>query len=204
MLEFLAGEARFCGWVFGKEISEIFTLSDINKAGAKFNWEKLNWINSQYIKNMEPTKLHKILKKYWSEMGWDSPSQEWDFKLTALIKDSLVLLNNAIDESKPFFSIPPLQEDGKDFLKNNECKDSLGYVLKILKDKNFEKLNKENAKEILNKISKEHSIKKGVLMKSLRVAFFGCLSGPDLIQSWELFSENKSDILRIERCITSS
>jgi len=34
----------------------------------------------------------------------------------------------------------------------------------------------------------------------LRVAFFGCLSGPDLIQSWELFSENKIDIPLIERC----
>ena len=38
-------------------------------------------------------------------------------------------------------------------------------------------------------------------MKSLRIAFFGCLSGPDLIQSWELFSEKKSDIPLIERCL---
>ena len=38
-------------------------------------------------------------------------------------------------------------------------------------------------------------------MKSLRVAFFGCLSGPDLIQSWELLSENKRDITLIERCL---
>ena len=53
----------------------------------------------------------------------------------------------------------------------------------------------------INEISKIHNVKKGILMKSLRVAFFGCLSGPDLIQSWELFSENKSDILRIERCL---
>ena len=39
-------------------------------------------------------------------------------------------------------------------------------------------------------------------MKSLELPF-GCLSGPDLIQSWELFSENKTDNLRIERCIRS-
>jgi len=40
-------------------------------------------------------------------------------------------------------------------------------------------------------------------MKSLRVAFFGSLSGPDLIQSWELFSEIKTDRTRIERCLKS-
>jgi len=40
-------------------------------------------------------------------------------------------------------------------------------------------------------------------MKSLRVAFFGSLSGPDLIQSWELFPESKTDRSRIERCLKS-
>ena len=38
-------------------------------------------------------------------------------------------------------------------------------------------------------------------MKSLRVAFFGSLSGPDLIQSWELFAESNTDRNRIERCL---
>jgi len=66
------------------------------------------------------------------------------------------------------------------------------------------KLEKEKAKEIINEISKMHNVKKGILMKSLRVAFFGCLSGPDLIQSWELISESKSDISRIERCLKST
>ena len=46
-----------------------------------------------------------------------------------------------------------------------------------------------------------HNVKKGILMKSLRVAFFGSPSWPDLIQSWELFSESKTDISRIERCL---
>ena len=63
------------------EISKIFDLSDINKAGAKFSWEKLNWINSQYIKNMESIKLSKIMKKYWDENNWEPPSQEWAYKL---------------------------------------------------------------------------------------------------------------------------
>ena len=58
--------------------------------------------------------------------------------------------------------------------------------------------------EKINEISKIHNVKKGILMKSLRVAFFGCLSGPDLIQSWELLSESKSDISRIKRCLITN
>ncbi len=185
------------------EISKFFDLSDINKAGAKFSWEKLNWINSQYIKNMESLKLSEIIWKYWDNMGWEPPSQEWAIKLAILIKDSMILLRDAIDQSKPFFLIPPIQKEGQDFLENNDCKVSLRLVLNYLIEKNGLKLENENAKEIVNEISKTHNIKKGILMKSLRVAFFGSLSGPDLIQSWVLFSESKSDLTRIERCLKS-
>ena len=83
----------------------------------------------------------------------------------------------------------------------------LGWSIKspaseILSLSVISKVTKDVAREIISKISIDHSIKKGILIKSLRVAFFGCLSGPDLIQSWELFSENKTDITLIERCLT--
>ncbi len=207
----LANYMAFLGWSIKNpkgeilslsEISKVFNLSEVNKAGAKFNWEKLNWINSQYIKKMELTKLNKYIKKYWEDMGWESPSTEWDLKLTNLIRDSMILLKDAIDQSKPFFSLSEMQKEGEEFLKNNsDAKESLKTVLCYLKGENISFINSDKAKKIIDDISVKKSIKKGILMKSLRVAFFGCLSGPDLIQSWELLSLNKSDITLIERCL---
>jgi len=185
------------------EISEIFDLSDINKAGAKFSWEKLNWINSQYIKKMESIKLVEIIRKYWDDNGWVPPSQEWAFKLAILLRDSMTLLKDSIDQARPFFLIPKIQKEGQDFLENNDGKASLKLILNYLIEQEIGKLDKDKAKEIINEISKIHNVKKGILMKSLRVAFFGSLCGPDLIQSWELFSESKTDISRIERCLKS-
>ncbi len=211
--EALANYMAFLGWspksseseiLSLDEISKIFDLSDINKAGAKFNWEKLNWINSQHIKNMEITKLSKIIKRYWHDMCWESPSQEWSTKLVILIRDSMILLKDAIDQSKPFFLLPPIQKEGQDFLENTDSKKSLEIFLNYLTKQNAGEIDKHKAKEIINEISKRHNFKKGILMKSLRVAFFGCLSGPDLIQSWELLSESKSDISRIERCLVTN
>jgi len=115
----------------------------------------------------------------------------------------MTLLKDSIDQSKPFFVIPSIQKEGQDFLESNDSKLSLKLVLNYLIDQNTFKLNKEKAKGIINEISKMHNIKKGILMKSLRVAFFGSLSGPDLIQSWELFAESKTDRPRIERCLKS-
>ena len=120
-------------------------------------------------------------------MGWESPSKEWDLKLTNLIRDSLILLKDVIDQSKPFFALSPLQSEGKDFLKNNrEAKESLKLILCHLKEKNVSVIDRDKAKEIINNIFIKFN-KKGILMKSLRVAFFGCLSGPDLIESWGIF-----------------
>ena len=210
--EALANYMAFLGWspksaeseiLSLDEISKIFELSEINRAGAKFSWEKLNWINSQYIKNMESVKLCEIISKYWDDMGWEPPSQDWAIKLAILIKDSMTLLKDAIDQTKPFFLLPAIQKEGQDFLEKNDGKSSLKLILNYLIKQNTEKLDKEKAKELINEISKMHNVKKGILMKSLRVAFFGSLSGPDLIQSWELFSENKCDISRIERCLKS-
>ena len=209
--EALANYMAFLGWSIKasgseilslSEISKVFNLSDVNKAGAKFSWEKLNWINSQYIKKMELTKLSNFIKKYWNDMGWESPSKEWDLKLTDLIRDSMILLKDAIEQSKPFFSLSKMQKEGKEFLENKiEAKESLEYILFHLREENISNITNDKAREIINKISTKHSIKKGILMKSLRVAFFGCLSGPDLIQSWELLSENNTDIVLIERCL---
>jgi len=132
-----------------------------------------------------------------------APSKEWACKLAILLKDSMTLLKDAIDQSEPFFLIPTIQKEGQDFLENRESKLSLKLILNYLIEQNIIKLNKDKAKEIINEISKKHNIKKGILMKSLRVAFFGSLSGPDLIQSWELFAESKTDRTRIERCLKS-
>ena len=153
---------------------------------------------------MESIKLSEIMKKYWDDNGWEPPSQEWAYKLAILIRDSMTLIKDSIDQSKPFFLIPTIQKEGQDFLENDDSKRSLELILNYLNEQNTIKLDKEIAKKIINEISKNNNVKKGILMKSLRVAFFGSLSGPDLIQSWELFSESKTDISRIERCIKST
>tara|TARA_Y100000589_G_scaffold330052_1_gene378514 strand:+ start:58 stop:1494 length:1437 start_codon:yes stop_codon:yes gene_type:complete len=183
-----------------EKISKIFELDDVNKAGAKFNWEKLNWINSQYIKNMKSNDLLAIFIKYWKKKDWEPPSQEWGLKLTSLIQDSIIVLNDVVEQSEPFFISPEIDQKGKDFLKNDEINSYLKNIIDLI-NKNNKIINTNSAKEIIEEIAKRYAIKKGMIMKSLRLAFFGCLSGPDLIESWVLLSEKGEDILRIKRAL---
>ena len=182
------------------EISQNFKLHNVNKSGAKFNWEKLNWINSQYIKNLRLEKLHDISQKYWMDKGWEEPSKSWGLKLISLLQDSLILLNDIVSQSEPFFENPFLNEEAKSFLKKDEVKECLKLIYANL-NKNRKDLDSTAFKYLLDEISKTNKIKKGLLMRSLRMALFGSLSGPDLIQSWVLLSERDLDIERIKRCL---
>lgn len=46
-----------------KELVEVFDLNRVNKAGAVFNIEKLNWFNKEYIKLLSPEEKLKIIAK---------------------------------------------------------------------------------------------------------------------------------------------
>ncbi len=44
-----------------KELTEVFDISRVQKAGAVFNVDKLDWLNAQYLKKMEASALAKLL-----------------------------------------------------------------------------------------------------------------------------------------------
>ena len=57
----LANYMSLLGWTPEDSTQEQFTMEDaakqfdferVNKAGAKFDWNKLNWLNSQYNTSM--------------------------------------------------------------------------------------------------------------------------------------------------------
>lgn len=65
----LANYMTLLGWTppDGQEIFDLhtaakqFSLSRVNKAGAKFDWDKLDWINSQYLHKMSPEELLPLI-----------------------------------------------------------------------------------------------------------------------------------------------
>ena len=183
------------------EISKIFNFNKVNKASAKFDWEKLNWLNSQVLHEMSAENLLKNLNPLFQEHGWNIPSKEWGINLMDLIGPSLVLINDGVNQAKPFFEEPELRNDGKKQLEINEVKVILKFVLEKIESLESALFNKEKAMDLINQASKNCEVKKGLVMKTLRAALFGTLNGPDLIQSWVLLSRFGKDRARISRFI---
>ena len=113
----------------------------------------------------------------------------------------MVLINDGVDQAKPFFEEPKLNNDGKKQLELKEAKVILKFVVEKLESLNASLTTKDEALDLINQATKSCSVKKGLVMKSLRAALFGTLNGPDLIQSWVLLSRFSKDRTRISRFI---
>jgi glutamyl-tRNA synthetase len=207
----LANYMSLLGWSPPDE-QEIFTLEEaaskfqlerINKAGAKFDWDKLDWINSQYLHNMSAGELTDLLIPYWQEAGFDFHPQSdrgWLEEIAALIGPSLTRLSEAADMSRVFFTDGvDIDGDAKDMLRQEDAKTALQAVADATESN--PNLTLDDAQAIVKTITKEQKVKKGLVMKSLRAALTGALQGPDLMHSWMILNRKGRDRPRLQQAL---
>ncbi|MEB3180000.1 MAG: glutamate--tRNA ligase [Nostocaceae cyanobacterium] len=210
--EALANYMTLLGWSSPDSTQEIFTLEEaakqfgferVNRAGAKFDWSKLDWINSQYIHKMPADKLTDLLIPYWEEAGYTfdgGRNRAWLEQLTTLIGSSLTRLPDAVDMTKLFFTdTVEYSEEAKAQILQEGSIPALEAVLVALQT--GEPLSEAGAQSTIKQVIKAQNIKKGLIMRSLRAALTGELHGPDLIQSWLLLSQLGLDKLRLQQAI---
>jgi glutamyl-tRNA synthetase len=184
------------------EAAKLFTLDRVSKAGAKFDWDKLDWINSQYLHAKSPTELVDLLLPFWREAGYKfDPSQRpWLEEIAGLIGASLTRLTDGVDQAKLFFDEAVTYEgDAIDLLRTEGVDQALQAVLAALED--HPELTPEDAKGLIKQVTKETKLKKGLIMRSMRAALTGALHGPDLIQSWVILHQKGWDTKRIQAAL---
>lgn len=194
------------GWSPVEGMAEIFTLGEaaqhfsferVNRAGAKFDWDKLNWLNSQYLHSLPVPDLLKELIPIWQGAGYEfNPDADWLVTLTELLQASLTKLTDAIDQAAPFFT-PTITHDpdATAQLAQAESRQALELILAYRKEES--ELSPDMANEIIKKVTKELGVKKGLVMRSLRAALLGSVHGPDLITSWLILAKRQLDLRRL-------
>lgn len=195
MINFIA----FLGWNPGTE-DEIFSLPElvqkfslerVQKAGAIFNLEKLNWLNGHYIREMKTIDLAKTIlircksEKWFKETTYNSITEESltcdsdmesnnFLKYTACIQTRMKTLNDGPEMIKPFL-LEELDYDTKLFEHKKMKIDKATAVLALEHSlPALEELddysNEEILKETLAKVIEKLGVKNGQVLWPLRVA----------------------------------
>jgi glutamyl-tRNA synthetase len=199
------------GWS-APDAQELFTLEAaapqfdfdrVNKAGAKFDWDKLNWINSQYLHALPPEELVELLIPYWQGAGFNfdpATDRSWLLQLTSLIGASLARLDECVEMSQTFFAdaVTP-NEEAAAKLSQPGAQEVLTSLCAALKEK--PDLTESDAQELIKQVTKAQNVKKGVTMQSLRAALTGEAHGPDLIQTLLLLHQHQLAVPRIDRAV---
>ena len=182
LAEALNNYMAFLGWsnedekeVYSlNELIESFSIDGINKSGAKFDPEKLLWLNSQHIQSMGNEKLSGMVSK---EMN--VPIEKAS-KIAVMIKPRLEKLYGLKESFNYLLNRPEFDEKAVSKLNNQETKKSLEVVLSFFEN-NKAMVPVKIKEELFVKLS-ENNIKPGKTMPAIRVALVGKLEGPDLFE----------------------
>jgi glutamyl-tRNA synthetase len=213
--EALVNYMTLLGWSPPDSTQELFTLEEaakefsfdrVNKAGAKFDWAKLDWINSQYLHKMPASELVELLIPYWKEAGFEFDpvgDRAWLEQMAVVIGPSLTRLPEAVDMTRMFFTESvEFSAEAVDQLK----KEGAGEVVQAILDTlaNYPELTSEEAQQLIATVTKHKKVKKGLVMRSLRAALTGDVHGPDLIESWVLLHQQGIDKTRLQQALTQA
>lgn len=177
------------------EIVRKFDLTRVNKSGAVFDVEKLNWMNNQYIQSMDLNRLYKLSIPYLIDANYIDPKEELDkerlLKILDLTRDGLDYLEQIPTETELFFTEFEFEniESAKEEIDDPEVKDVLTGLIKELN--NLEDFSSGNIKTVFNKVRKETGVGGRKFYHPLRLVLTGRESGPDLVSFSEIIGKEE-------------
>jgi glutamyl-tRNA synthetase len=212
--EALANYMTLLGWSPPEPMTERFSLAEatphfgfdrVNKAGAKFDWAKLNWLNSQVLHELAPGELVEQLRPVWQGANYDfaAVDQAWLEQLVALIGPSLETLPDGIALSR-FYVAAAIDLDEEATKQVQQPGASTVLEALLAPEVSLNGLTQETAQALIKQVVKEHKLKKGLVMRTLRGALMGAMKGPDMLQSWLLLNQRGWDRSRLQAALTIS
>jgi glutamyl-tRNA synthetase len=188
----------FLGWNPGTEkemytmddLIRDFSLSRVQKAGARFNVDKAKWFNGQHMKNADIDELTNQFIPYLEEKGIELPYEKVK-QLVEMGRGRANFVKDIYDAVKYFFEKPESYD--RKIMRKKWTPETPGILLE-LKDK-FEEVtnwNTENIKKAFEDFVNEKGYEFGDVMPALRLVMTGMGFGPDIFGIIETIGKEES------------
>ena len=162
----------------------LFDIKDVNKTPAIFDIDKLNWINSQYIKKESPEDLLEKILPFLIEKGYiqkENLDREYLLNVIKLFKERISTLKDFVYWADFFFKeeIIPEPEAEEKFLNKDLSKEFSLFLERLNK---LEEFNPTTIEACFRQLVKELNIEARQLIHPIRVALTGKTVGPGLFE----------------------
>jgi len=193
-----------------EEIIKDFDLKRVQKGGAIFNINKLNWFNHQYLKLLPKEKIYSYFEEYLKENkpNWDYLNSDIEYfkkildleltrinRFSDIFESSDYLLKKEIDYPKELL----IWKGENELTTKKSLIDALN-VIEAISEKDFNQINLQS--KFANLIESDASYKnnRGKILWPLRVALSGKQASPGPFELSELLGK-KETIRRITNAI---
>ena len=176
-----------------QELVELFDLSKVRKAAAQFDQRKLDWLNSQYLKQTPRAKLAELLAQRVIAKGWLAQDYDrtWMERIAGLVQDRLKVLEDIEEEHRFFFEDPPTydEEAVNQFIRQ----EGVGKRLVTLKDRLSRLPAFETAavEGVTRALVTEQQLQSKDLIHPTRVAVTGRAVSPPLFEVMSILGQEK-------------
>ena len=160
-----------------EEIVDAFDLKEVQKGGARFDYEKAKWVNQQHVQRLNIEDAKSLVLKRSTELNEHFDS-EAILKIVTLIQERIVLLNDIPVLCDMFLNNPKVyDEKGMQKISKLELDPLITDIHQLIQDNSLDEF-----KDAIFRYCKEKSIGMGAVMQTLRMAAVGSLSGPDIVE----------------------
>ena len=155
------------------ELIGVFSVDGISKSPAIFDYDKLEWMNGEYIKNMTLDEFAAVAEPYLKQ---GIKNESTDLKKVAAILQQRVTRLTQIPDMISFFDVQPEYE--KELFVNKKSKTNLEnspVVLQMVIDKlkALESWDHDSIHDCLINLAQEQGLKNGTVMWPARIAVSG-------------------------------
>ncbi len=199
--EALANYLILLGWFPGEdrevlslnEAVKLFDINDMSDVQAKFDIQKLKWMNGEYIMKKKTGELLPLIKDRLLVAGFDISSVADDYisKIVGLYKIRMKTLAEFVELADFFFKDDfTVDEEGKKkHLDNEEKIENMRIFAGRLEG--LEAFSQGSTEEICRDIVEERGIKAGVVIHPTRMAISGKTKGAGLFEIMEVLGKEK-------------
>ncbi len=159
-----------------QQMSALFSMQGIQKAGARFDVEKLRWFNQQYLQELSNESLAEQCLAFSPEL--QSQTAERIGAALSLAKERLVVPQDLYNEHRYFFESPSEYEQKAASKQWKE--DSSNLLTEFLTHGEKTSYTEEELEACLKAFSEASEIGVGKVMAPLRLALVGSLKGPSV------------------------
>jgi glutamyl-tRNA synthetase len=183
------------------ELIEKFSLERVNKAGAIFNIEKLDWLNFEHLRKKSDADVLAVLKESLAQSMFKEKqfSDEYLSSVLSAMRERMSFVKDIIEKGSYFFDAPT--EFDQEVVKKRWKEETPAQMKRLAEE--FSKLNnpsKEDFEAALQKIATELNIGNGVLIHATRLAVSGVGGGPGLYDILFILGKGES-VKRITKAI---